>query len=89
MRATNRLHPSRSASTLRLAMAALALGALVAAGCGGGTSTARTLTQRERDSTLGASALPGAGVVKRALKESDAAGARAATLDSQTESDAP
>lgn len=42
----------------------------------------RTLTQRERDSIVSIQPLPGAGVVRRALKESDAAEKRAAKIDS-------
>ena len=39
-------------------------------------------TERERDSVIGASRLPGAGGVRGALRESDSAAARNARLDS-------
>ena len=59
----------------------LALSALLLIGvlsCGSTDSTARrdSLTQRERDSMLGASQLPGAQGVRGALKASDSAAAR-------------
>lgn len=40
------------------------------------------LTQREKDSILGASKIPGAKAVKRALTSADSAAARQARLDS-------
>lgn len=40
------------------------------------------MTQRQRDSVLAESRLPGAGAVGRALDAADAAAARAATADS-------
>ena len=43
------------------------------------------MTQREKDSTLGASSLPGAPVVTRALGASDVGAARAAALDSASQ----
>ena len=68
--------------------ALLALFAL--AGCGAqGVSTQRELTQRERDSTLGQSVIPGAFTVTRALKESDRAGDVARAMDAQVDSQAP
>jgi hypothetical protein len=42
------------------------------------------LTERQRDSIIGESSLPGAGVVKRALQTSDGAAERAAQLDSMS-----
>lgn len=50
------------------------------AGCSGGDKppeTRRTLTERQRDSTLARSKLPGAGVVGKALEVADSASARA------------
>jgi len=41
-----------------------------------------TLTRRQRDSIVGASGLPGARGVQRALEVSDSATARNATMDS-------
>lgn len=43
--------------------------------------TSRTLTERERDSTLGQSAIPGGAAVTRALEESDSAAARTKRLN--------
>lgn len=40
------------------------------------------MTQRERDSTIGASRLPGAGVVKKGMNMADVGAKRAAMLDS-------
>ena len=42
----------------------------------------RDLTQHEKDSILGASQIPGAKAVKRALTSADSAAARQARLDS-------
>jgi hypothetical protein len=42
---------------------------------------ADTLTQRQRDSIIGASKLPGARSIERALDVSDSASSRAAGLD--------
>jgi hypothetical protein len=65
----------------------LALGILLVAGCSGqGASSRRELTQRQRDSVLGASAIPGAFTVKRALSESDRATRQAASFDAQVDS---
>lgn len=57
------------------------------AACGGGGPddagvSADSITQRQRDSAIGASGLPGAGGVQGALEASDAAAARGAALDS-------
>lgn len=43
------------------------------------------MTQRERDSTIAASGLPGSGVVKRAMSIADAEARRAAAFDSASE----
>jgi hypothetical protein len=45
-------------------------------------ATKRELTQHEKDSILGASQIPGARAVKRALTSADSAAARQARLDS-------
>ncbi|MGZ8397545.1 MAG: hypothetical protein ACXWWN_00765 [Gemmatimonadales bacterium] len=50
--------------------------------CTSDSGQARPRTQRERDSVLGASKLPGAAGVRRALKAADSASARNARLDS-------
>jgi hypothetical protein len=52
-------------------------------GCGTGEpDPRRELTQREKDSILGASQIPGAKAVKRSLTSADSAAARQARLDS-------
>ena len=52
------------------------------AGCSGGSEDqARTLTKRQRDSTLAQTKLPGAGVVKKSLSLSDTAQARVDRLE--------
>lgn len=64
--------------------AALALALVIAlalASCGSSTTTKRTLTERERDSTLGKSAIPGGAAVTRALEVSDSATARSRRMD--------
>jgi hypothetical protein len=60
--------------------------ALLLLGTGGGPKSEEgskpLRTERERDSVIGASRLPGAGGVRGALRESDSASARNARLDS-------
>lgn len=72
-----------------LIAAALMAAALATAGCGNmldsGTVNA-TLTAHQRDSVLAKSALPGAGVVDRALRESDRSAARAASVNASLDS---
>jgi hypothetical protein len=61
----------------------LLMAVLVLAACGNSDAdTADTLTQRQRDSIVAESKLPGARAVQGALRATDAAAARAATLDS-------
>lgn len=74
---------------MRSTSALLAVVWLAVAACGGGREAGRgaaatrdTLTRRQRDSAIGASNLPGAGGVRRALEASDTAAARRARLDS-------
>lgn len=55
---------------------------LLVVGCGGGHATTTQRTQRERDSVIGASKLPGARGVKNAQAAADSAAARNARLDS-------
>ncbi|HWP37710.1 MAG TPA: hypothetical protein VNL18_09205 [Gemmatimonadales bacterium] len=58
---------------------------VVLASCGGGEpprQSADTLTRRQRDSAIGASGLPGARGVQRALEAADTAAARSTRLDS-------
>lgn len=65
----------------RRVVVSLAVSAWVAAGSCGKSSTdqpaKKPMTTAERDSAIGESTLPGAGVVKRALAESDSAQKRA------------
>lgn len=56
---------------------------ILTGGCSSDSSSSRkTMTQRERDSAIGASKLPGARGVRGALGASDSAAARNARLDS-------
>ena len=55
---------------------------LLAAACTSDGGQARPASQRERDSVLGASKLPGAAGVRGALRATDSASARNARLDS-------
>ena len=64
---------------LLLATAALALGL---AGCAGGTKASTGRTERETDSVIGQSAVPGATGVKKALDVQDSSRSRAAGIDS-------
>jgi hypothetical protein len=50
---------------------------MILAACSHKTGQKRVLTERERDSTIAASKLPGAGVVGKALEEADSAKASA------------
>ena len=63
-----------------LVIAGLALG--VAACSKDDTATKRQLTQREKDSILGSSKIPGAKAVKTSLRSADSAAARQSRLDS-------
>lgn len=68
--------------SLRSAALALVILALAAA-CSPTAKPGRdTLTQRQRDSIVGASSLPGAQGVRGALRASDSAAAQNARLDS-------
>jgi nitrous oxide reductase accessory protein NosL len=55
---------------------------MVLAGCRPSSSTTRPTTERQRDSAIGASQLPGAQGVRGALRVSDSADARRAWEDS-------
>jgi len=65
-----------------LAVLAVALGGAAAAGCQSRVTAGTGRTERERDSVIGHSAIPGAGAVQRALDVSDSANARRSALDS-------
>lgn len=84
-----RIRPARFARGLGFPIKAVLalLGLIALAGCGAQVDSAGyAMTQRQRDSTLGQSVIPGAGTVTRALQESDRAGDLARTLDSQVDS---
>jgi hypothetical protein len=55
---------------------------LLITGCGTGETRRPHATERQRDSVIGASQLPGAAGVRGALKAGDSAAARNARLDS-------
>jgi hypothetical protein len=68
-----RVHPVAAALVVAITFAA----------CKGNSATAGTgRTERERDSIIGHSKVPGAGAVQRALDVSDSAQRRGARLDS-------
>ena len=69
-----------SIGRIGLVIVALTIGV---AGCAKDEPDARRdLSQREKDSILGASQIPGAKAVKRAMTSADSAAARQARLDS-------
>jgi hypothetical protein len=72
-------------SRVRLSLAALAIATTAA--CGGKSDTAPPITQRQRDSAIGASSLPGAQGVRGALSAQDSAARRKAVLDSIARAD--
>ncbi len=57
-------------------------GLLLATACSGSSGQGATRSERERDSLIGQSQLPGASAVQGALDVSDSATARNARLDS-------
>ena len=65
----------------RIGIAAIVLAILTGA-CGSGSTVGAGRTERERDSIIGQSALPGARGVQGALKVSDSARVRGTALDS-------
>lgn len=67
---------------MRTIVLAVVVSLTACSGGEGGQSTADTLTRRQRDSIIGESNLPGAGVVRGALQASDSAAARRAREDS-------
>lgn len=72
---------------MRMTQKVLLLLALTAAACSGSSdqeagAAADTLTRAQRDSVIGASSLPGARSVQRAIDTRDTANARATAMDS-------
>ena len=67
----------RMKPSVRNAMWLLVLGLSLAACSSRKSEEGHTMTERQRDSTIAASKLPGAGVVGKALEEADSAQARA------------
>ena len=73
---------------MRRAMMALSLLSAVTVACSSGGKSAAaardttTLTQRQRDSVIGASKIPGARGIQKAQRAQDSAAAQAARLDS-------
>ena len=69
------------------------LALLLVAACSGKSEprmqNADTLTQRQRDSVVGASGLPGASGISKAQAAQDSANARAARTDSATQATTP
>lgn len=75
-----------SAIGCRLSATALLSGALLVAACGGGSSGGSraggdTLTERQRDSMLSTSKIPGASGVGKAMNAADSASARVRAAD--------
>jgi len=68
----------------RMPLLAIVACAIAVSGCSQRTTNRAPLTERQRDSVIAGSSLPGATTVGRALQESDAASQRAANLDSLT-----
>ena len=62
----------------------VAVCALLLAACSSKQETKPALTERQRDSTIAASKLPGAGTVGKALEQSDSAKARAEESEDET-----
>jgi PBP1b-binding outer membrane lipoprotein LpoB len=75
----------------RTALHIAALAALLMAGCSQKPEPKRELSERQRDSLIGASGIVGSGVVQRALATSDSMAARAGRQDdaSRTGEEAP
>ncbi len=76
--------PPRPGATRRNALLAVCAALLLAGACAKEPPKQAgrdSLTQRQRDSAIGASQLPGAQGVQKALKASDSATARANALD--------
>ena len=63
--------------------AVAALGLVAGFACGPGNKTSTSRTERETDSVIGQSQVPGASGVRKALEVSDSGAARARTIDSQ------
>jgi len=70
-----------SAARRRVGVALALIAASALASCAQKSEPRRELTERERDSTLGKSVIPGAAAVTRTLEASDSAAARAGRMD--------
>ena len=77
---------SKAFHPYRMAVVAIVLLDLALSSCSHQQSNTKQLTERQRDSLIGASQLIGAPVVARALQESDKAAAAASNLNSQVDS---
>jgi hypothetical protein len=75
------------APTYRACLLVLVVPLVTVGACGGKADTSPPVSQRERDSLLGASSLPGAQGVKGALAGQDSAARRKAILDSIARAD--
>ncbi len=69
---------------MRRAFLYAAVSALLLAACSSKQENKPAMTERQRDSTIAASKLPGAGVVGKALEQSDSAKARAEESEDET-----
>lgn len=72
---------------MKLRTIGIVAGAIVVTGCSGSSgdnagAPGDTLTRAQKDSVIGASSLPGAGGVQRAIDTRDTANARNASMDS-------
>jgi len=73
--------------TMRWTMLMTAVVLVLAAGCSGKKAeTTKDLTERQRDSILSQSRLPGASAVGHALNAADREASRAATVNAQVDS---
>ncbi|HTO91656.1 MAG TPA: hypothetical protein VMJ70_11055 [Candidatus Sulfotelmatobacter sp.] len=80
------MNESNRQTVVLCALVALAMFAMVVLGCARHDTMTRELSERERDSLIGASKLVGAPVVARALQESDRAAASASQMNAEVDS---
>ena len=74
--------PSGSRSPSHRYLSIVAVGLFFGFACGPGTKTSTGRTEREADSVIGQSKVPGAPAVRKALEVSDSGAARARAMDS-------